>query len=163
MASVAEIFDRHHTAVFAYLRRRVRSVADAEDLCQDVFLRAHRALPRYVSTGRDAAWVFRIARNVLLNFKRGDARAPQPVESAEPDTMSAGSVASSEQTIDLGRALDELPEQDADAFLLREAGGLGYDEIAAVTGATPDAVRNRIFRARMALRTALGAARRMSR
>src|SRR5262249_15850355 len=137
------------------LRRRVGSTADAEDLCQEVFLRAHRALPRFEPTGRDAAWIFRITRNVLLNFKRDDARSLHPTESAEPDSVPSYLHPESDRSIDLGRALGDLPEHEADAFLLRESGGLGYDEIAAVTGASPDAVRNRIFRARTALRAAL--------
>ena len=48
--SVVDLFERHHPAVFGYIRRRVRNPADAEELSQEVFLRAHKAWPRYAAT-----------------------------------------------------------------------------------------------------------------
>ena len=61
----------------------------------------------------------------------------------------------------LDEALSLLPEPEREAFVLREQGGLGYDEIAAITGATPDAIRNRIHRARCQLRQFLEATPRL--
>jgi RNA polymerase sigma-70 factor (ECF subfamily) len=153
--SVVDLFERHHPAVFGYIRRRVRNPADAEELSQEVFLRAHKAWPRYAATGRDAAWIFRIASNVLSNFKRDDRRAPPVVSAVDLELEAPAGDADPNAKFDLERAIAALPEHEAEAFLLRESAGLGYDEIAAITGATTDAVRNRIFRARSALRTAL--------
>jgi RNA polymerase sigma-70 factor (ECF subfamily) len=59
----------------------------------------------------------------------------------------------------LDEALSRLPEEDREAFLMREVGGLGYREIAEASGASPDAARMRIYRARLALRQALAASR----
>ena len=59
----------------------------------------------------------------------------------------------------LDQALTRLADEDRAAFLMREVGGLGYRDIADASGATPDAVRMRIYRARLALREALGPSR----
>jgi RNA polymerase sigma-70 factor (ECF subfamily) len=66
--------------------------------------------------------------------------------------------ATQELTIALGEALGRLTPLDRDVFLLREAGGLSYDEIAAACELTSDAVRSRLHRARQQLRSALGPA-----
>ena len=152
--NLVELFEHHHSAVFSYIRRRVGSPTEAEDLSQEVFLRAQKAWSRYTPTGRDAAWIFRIATNVLLNFKRETARRPIDEPMLDDDLTRHPGMAG-HMRIDLERALAHLPNHESEAFLLRECGGLGYDEIAQVTGATPAAVRNRIFRARSALRATL--------
>jgi DNA-directed RNA polymerase specialized sigma24 family protein len=59
------------------------------------------------------------------------------------------------EPMDLERALASLDEADRDVFLMRELGGLGYEEIGGISALTPDAVRSRIYRARMALRATL--------
>lgn len=153
----AESFERHHAAVLGYLSRRVGSRADAEDLAQDVFLRAHRAAASYRESGQEAAWLFRIARNVLLNFRRDSARRPAPLALDSSDAPLPLVRPGEAEPLDLERGLAALPPHEAEAFLLREVAGLGYEEIAAVTDTTADAVRNRIFRARQALRATLGA------
>lgn len=154
----ARLFDRHHLAVFRFLRRMTGSASAAEDLTQEVFLRVVRGAERYEERTREIAWVFRIARNVLVDRHRAQARAPEPmaIEDAGPYAIPAVQA--------LGIALDEalarLPGEDREAFLMREVGGLGYADISEATGATPDAVRMRIYRARLALRAALGHPRR---
>jgi RNA polymerase sigma-70 factor (ECF subfamily) len=152
------VFDRHHLAVFRFLRRMTGSSSAAEDLTQEVFLRVVRGAERYEERAHEISWVFRIARNVLVDRHRAQARAPEriAIEDAGPYAIPAVQA--------LGAALDEalarLPQEDREAFLMREVGGLGYADISEATGATPDAVRMRIYRARVALRAALGHARR---
>lgn len=157
MASLAELFRRHHPAVYGYLRRRVGNVADAEELTQEVFLRAHRAWGRYAQSGRDEAWIFRIARNVLLNFHRDTARSRRIERDTHPADVESSKVRDAQVRIDLERALARLPESEAEAFLLKEIGGLSYEEIARLTRSTADAIRNRIFRARRTLCEAFSA------
>jgi RNA polymerase sigma-70 factor, ECF subfamily len=154
MPTAAELFERHHRSVFGFLRRMEGSAQDAEDLTQEVFLRVLRALDQYQERALERAWVFRIARNVWLDHRRALSRAPRaaPATDIHLARPAAGGLAG----LALDQALARLPEAEREAFLLREVGGLGYVEIAEATGATPDAVRSRIHRARLALRTMLG-------
>jgi len=150
----AAIFERHHLVVFRFLRRATGDTSSAEDLTQDVFLRVVRGLDRYEDRLRERAWVFRIARNVLLDRHRRIGRAGLDLSlEAARHVAVEGSQASS---VALQEALDSLREEEREAFLLREVAGLGYEEIGPIVEATPDAVRMRIYRARSALRACLG-------
>jgi RNA polymerase sigma-70 factor, ECF subfamily len=155
----AELFDRHHLAVFRFLRRMTGSSSVAEDLTQEVFLRVVRGLEAYRDLSREISWVFRIARNVLVDRHR----ATVPPEASVIDAGAVSRPAPQHLKAVLEQALARLPDLEREAFLMREVGGLGYREIAAATDSTPDAARMRIYRARMALREALGPARAPSR
>jgi RNA polymerase sigma-70 factor, ECF subfamily len=151
--SGAELFERHHLAIFRFLRRMLGQTELAEDLTQEVFLRAVRALESYREQGQERAWLFRITRNVLVDRRRLVARTPGMATLDERPLAVGGS--SPTLALALDEALERVPEHERTAFLLREVGGLGYAEIASVTDATPDAVRNRIHRARLSLRRML--------
>jgi RNA polymerase sigma-70 factor, ECF subfamily len=123
----------------------------AEDIVQETFARVVRRMERYDPRGRDLQWLFTIVRRLLLDRQRTLARRPaEPLDHAER----AGE-AQQELSIALREALDTLQEVEREAFLLREVGGLTYQEIATVTHSTVDSVRSRIYRARVQLREAL--------
>ena len=151
--SARSLFDRHHAVVYRFLRKLTGDASAAEDLSQEVFLRVVRGLETYEPRERELAWLFRIARRLVLDRHRSASRRPVLVEQVGEDV--AGRSSQPHVRLDIDRALQDLGDPEREAFLLREVGGLGYDEIAAVTGGTHDAVRNRIHRARMALRAAL--------
>lgn len=153
MPTGLDLFERHHRAVFRFLRRMGLAPADAEDATQDTFLKVLAALPGYDERASERAWVFRIARNQVFDGWRARARSPVHVQADE--RVAAGGDATAVDHLALEQALARLAEPEREAFLMREVSGLGYVEIAEVTGATPDAIRNRIHRARVALRTAL--------
>jgi len=69
-AAFADVYDRHHAAVHGYLRARLLNHGDADDLCQEVFLRAYQGLNRYHDGGAMRAWLMGIARNVLREHIR---------------------------------------------------------------------------------------------
>ena len=151
----AGLFERHHLAVYRFLRRATGDGPAAEDLTQEVFLRIVRGLDRYEDRLRERAWVFRIARNVLVDRHRRAMRTDRDLPlAAVPDPASDGRQT---EAIALQEALAGLREEEREAFLLREVAGLGYEEIGAVVDATSDAVRMRIYRARAGLRAWLGA------
>jgi len=153
----AALFDRHHLAVFRFLRRMTGSLSLAEDLTQEVFLRVVRGIDSYEERSRETSWIFRIARNVLADRHRAQVRSPPAT--ALRDAAIAPCVASQALATALDEALARLPDEEREAFLMREVGGLGYREIAEASGATADAARMRIYRARLALREALGPSR----
>jgi len=150
----AGLFERNHLAVYRFLRRATGDGPAAEDLTQEVFLRIVRGLDRYEDRLRERAWVFRIARNVLIDRHRRTQRTPPDLPlDAVPDPAGDGRQT---ETIALQEALAGLREEEREAFLLREVAGLGYEEIGPIVDATPDAVRMRIYRARASLRAWLG-------
>lgn len=151
--SARDLFSRHHLTIFRFLRRMTGDAALAEDLTQDAFVRVIRGLETYQPRERDVAWLFRIARRLLLDHRRREAQVPLVVEGSDPDGHP--SPFPQHLSMSLEEALRHLPDPDREAFLLREQGGLGYDEIADLTATTLDSVRNRIYRARRALREAL--------
>lgn len=146
-----ELFERHHITLFRYAYRMTRQRDVAEDIVQETFARVVRRIEQYEPRGRDLQWLFTIVRRLLLDRQRTLERRP-----AEPsDHTERAGEAQQELSIALREALDTLQELDREAFLLREVGGLTYQEIAIVTDSTVDSVRSRIYRARLQLRTTL--------
>jgi RNA polymerase sigma-70 factor, ECF subfamily len=144
------LFDRHDRAIRLYLMRLTGNEDTARDLAQEVFLRVVRSGPGYSGTAPEAAWLFRVARNVFLDHRRHSARHP-----TEPLPLDASARADQPLRLDLQQALDALPALDRDVFLLCEIGGLSYAEIAESVQSTVPAVRSRVYRARLALRARL--------
>lgn len=151
--TAGDLFDGHRAVVYGYLRRMTGDAALADDLTGEVFVRVVRGLSGYRPQDRERAWVLTIARNVLLDQRK--RLRPVLVGLDEADLYAGTGDPQQETRVRLGEALAALDEPEREAFLLREVGGLGYVEIGAATGTTPDAVRSRIFRARQSLRVLL--------
>jgi RNA polymerase sigma-70 factor (ECF subfamily) len=134
------------------LSRVVGRPDTAQDLTQEVFLRVTRApLPEADAAGH-RAWVFKIARNLVLNHLRDGYRHGQSVELVD---VHATAPATQELAVAIRQALASLAEIDRDVFLLRESAGLSYEEIAATCDLTVEAVRGRLRRTREQLRSTL--------
>ena len=150
MADADVLFTAHREGIFRYLCRIVGR-EDARELTQEVFLRVTRTTAPQTDEGGRRAWLFRIARNLALNHVRDDRRRGETVaiagDPALPPTQTLA--------LALREALDRLSPVDRDVFLMREVGGLSYDEISFACQLTPDAVRSRLHRARQDLRRAL--------
>ena len=143
------LFTTHRDGVFRYLSRIVGQ-GDASELTQEVFLRVARGPLPPADGGARRAWIFSIARNLALNHVRDDRRRGRSVELDDRPKA-----ATQELSAALAEALDRLAPLDRDVFLMREASGLTYEEIAAACELTPDAVRSRLHRARLQLRASL--------
>jgi RNA polymerase sigma-70 factor (ECF subfamily) len=147
----AGIFARHHQDVYRYLVRMTGRRDVADDLSQEVFLRVVRALANGGPVSHERGWIFSIARNLLADHhRRADVQGPL-VENA-PDPAQDGTQA---LAFDLARSFARLAEPDRDVFLLKEVGGLSYEEIAEVCDCTVEGVRARLRRTRVALRAML--------
>jgi RNA polymerase sigma-70 factor (ECF subfamily) len=144
------LFTAHREGVFRYLCRIVGH-EDARDLTQEVFLRVARVAAPDAGSDARRAWVFRIARNLALNHVRDDKRRATSGEVPNPSTPARQALAAA-----LREALAQLEPVDRDVFLMREAGGLSYEEISFACQLTNDAVRSRLHRARQRLRATLG-------
>jgi RNA polymerase sigma-70 factor (ECF subfamily) len=143
------LFATYRDGVFRYLCRIVGQT-DAPDLTQEVFLRVARSPVPQTTADGERAWVFRIARNLALNYRRDHGRQPDTVALIE-----ASRPAAQETSVVMRQALDRLPPLDRDVFLLREVAGLTYEEIAASCEISHAAVRCRLHRARQQLRAHL--------
>ena len=156
LADADVLFTLHRDRVFRYLCRFVGQGEAARDLTQEVFLRVARGPVPEASEPERRAWVFRIAHNLALNYLRDGKRRGQPVEIVDVPLA-----ATQEVSVALRQALAALDDRDRDVFLLRETGGLSYDEIASACELTTAAVRSRLHRARLQLRETLAPALRL--
>ena len=147
---VERLYLTYQPQVLRYLTRMVGQRDTAQDLTQETFLRATTSDPPDQEPQR-RAWIFRIARNLALNHIRDTSRHL----ALAPDAPRADIPAPNDTALIVNEAIGKLSAVDRDVLLLRESGGLTYDEIAAACDMTTDAVRARLQRARQALRVML--------
>ena len=150
----AVIHDRYRARLGAYARRMLAgSQADAEDVLQDVFLRAYRALRADQRPISLRAWLYRVAHNRCID----EIRRPVPIASEVVDTSRGPCLdpcAESEQREDLRRLvadLRRLPDQQRSALLMREIDGMSYAELAAALDTSVPAIKSLLVRARLSL------------
>ena len=143
--------------------RYVSNAAEVEDVTQEAFIKAYRALPKFRGDSAFYTWLYRIAANAAKNHLVALGRRPssdQVIDEAEqfdlpgklkdhesPDAVLMGMEL--ERTVN--SAIDSLPEELRAALTLREFEGLSYEEIAEILSCPIGTVRSRIFRAREAV------------
>ena len=154
------LYERHSHSVFRFCLSYLRNRDEAEDAAQTTFLYALRALRRGVVPSSEAAWLLKIARNVCLSRfdsvrRRGNLELIQ-----DPSVLAETAAAPPGVDFDLmglQAALEQLPQRQRQAILLREWQGLSYAEIGEELGLTVSAVETLLFRARRSLARELGA------
>jgi len=156
-AAFGALYDRYVDAVYRYVFYRVRNDADAEDLTSEVFMRAMRAIPRYEPRQAFLAWLYRIARNAVIDRARRartqvsfeDALAhPNADKVVEPD---AALLALSDSKV-VRAAMAHLTPLQQEVIVLRYMEGFSTAEIAVLVGKREGTVRGIQFRALAALR-----------
>ena len=156
-----QLYARHHRMVTGLCRALLRDAGEAEDAAQQVFLSAHRSLLNGAVPRESAAWLATIARNECWARIRGRMREPLPSEAADDVAGGEDPVDEAIRRADLAalwRAIRALPKQQREALLLREFGGLRYDELAAALAVSEPAIESLLFRARTRLRAQLESA-----
>jgi len=144
--------------------RMVRDVDLVEDIAQDTFIRAYRALSQFRGEAQFYTWLYRIAVNTakkaLMDLKRNPTVSENSFKSADDDETSPvenelttsetpeAVLASKEIAEMVNSAMDMLPEELRQAITLREIEGLSYEEISEIMSCPIGTVRSRIFRAR---------------
>jgi RNA polymerase sigma-70 factor (ECF subfamily) len=157
--------------MLAVARRMLGSEEDAQDVVQEAFLSAFKAIDRFEGTSRLSTWLHRIVVNAALMKIRSSKRRPEmPIEELLPTFLEDGHLAvmpaewkktaqdvlESKETRAMVRSLiDELPELYRNVLLLRDIEGLDTKETADLLEVSPNAVKIRLHRARLALRTLL--------
>jgi RNA polymerase sigma-70 factor (ECF subfamily) len=156
---------RYQHKVVKLVLRYVRDPAEAEDIAQEAFIKAYRALPRFRGDSAFYTWLYRIAINTAKNVLASRGRSPIQYEvdrsdddenydvvANMKDTATPEALALTEEIRStVTAAIDSLPEDLRTAIQLRELEGLSYEEIAAAMECPVGTVRSRIFRAREAI------------
>jgi RNA polymerase sigma factor (sigma-70 family) len=150
-AGFARVYERHHQALYRYCRSILRHEQDAQDALQSAMMRAFVALQSERRELELRPWLFRIAHNESINILRRRSHAGVLDETLGDVGTLEDCVADRETLRLLRRDLLDLPERQRSALVLRELNGLGHEEIAAVLGTTPAAVKQAIFEGRSAL------------
>jgi RNA polymerase sigma-70 factor (ECF subfamily) len=156
---------KYQRKIFRLLSRMVRDPSEVEDVAQEAFIKAYRALPNFRGDSAFYTWLYRIAINTAKNWLVSQGRrAPTSTEAEieDAETFDDGEHLRDLNTPDamlltrqvgeaVNRAIDGLPEDLRTAIVLRELEGLSYEEIAETMNCPIGTVRSRIFRAREAI------------
>ena len=160
---------KYQYKVQAIVNRFVRDVHEAQDVAQETFIKAYRALPNFRGDSQFYTWLYRIAVNTSKNHLVSRGRRPPSFDvDADDAEFYAGSEALRDNSTPESRlatdqletaiyeALDRLPEDLRTAITLREMDGLSYEDIALTMDCPIGTVRSRIFRAREAIDKHIG-------
>jgi RNA polymerase sigma-70 factor (ECF subfamily) len=159
------LYARHKGPVYRFVLRSVKGREIAEELFQEVWMRAIEARSRYTPQAKFSTWLFTIAHNRLVDHWRAkglalvslddeDKAVPEPI--APPDAEPSRNVEARQTLERLAAAIAALPLAQREAFLLHHEGGLSVAEIAAATGSGVEAAKSRLRYAMDKLREAAG-------
>ncbi len=153
---------RHQRGIYNFILRSVRDRARAEELLQEVFLRVVRAKDRYERTAKFTTWIYAIARNLCVDeSRRARFRDHRSLDAKRPgrDGEEGGSLLSRIPAADvptdeaaeapllrtrMAAAIDALPEEQREVFLLRQMSGLSFREIGETLGVPENTIKSRM-------------------
>lgn len=163
-AAFRVLVERYSGMAYALALRMTGAPPDAEDVVQEAFLAAWKALPRFRMDAKFSTWLYRLTANAAADLLRRRKKNDQndslddldaPVHLPDPAPSPQERAEQSEREAALRRGLAKLSENHRRILLLRELGGLSYDEIAEELKLTPGTVKSRLARARLELRQKL--------
>ena len=162
-----ELVRRYQRPIVAYVYRMVGDYDAALDLAQEVFIKVYNSLGRYRPEFKFSTWIYRIAHNAAIDHLRRNNTRLEDLESESDDggtyekPLASGQPSPeqlserSERRAEIEEVVQNLPPSYRELITLRHALDFSYDEIAEVTGLPLGTVKNRIFRAREAMREEL--------
>lgn len=153
---------KYQRKIMRLLSRLIRDPGEVEDVAQETFIKAYRALPQFRGDSAFYTWLYRIAINTARNWQAAASRRPiasSSIENEDGETFSPidnlsdistpeSQLASRQVVETVQAAIDSLPDDLRTSIVLREIEGMSYDEIAQTMGCPIGTVRSRIFRAR---------------
>jgi RNA polymerase sigma-70 factor (ECF subfamily) len=160
IAAFETLYRRHKDPIYRYLLRLCGHRDTAEDIVQEVWGKIVKARSSYRPTAKFTTFLYRVAHNCFIDHVRRNKRHAnsttlEPELHSDPGEMPE---LATERTLARERmevALKTLPEEQRDAFLLREEGGLNIDQIASVTGCNRETAKSRVRYATSKLRNAI--------
>jgi len=168
----AVLVRRHKTPIYNFVLRQIHSRSTAEDLVQEVFVRVVQKAATFKHEARFTTWVYSIARNLCIDHLRkmslrrhpsldhspgSNNRPPLKDRVADPNPSTAAdrSVMSSDIGERITAAVENLPSEQREVFLLRQVGKVPFKDIAAITGVPENTVKSRMRYALERLQSAL--------
>jgi RNA polymerase sigma-70 factor (ECF subfamily) len=150
MTCLTSAWALHEPELRGWARHRLGSAEDAEDLMQDLFLKALRQGERFCSVHNARAWLFEVARNTLadrLRVSRDTLELPDDLANISEDTDAVDSL-----TACLPRVLSELTDEDREAISLCDLQSMPQGDFAKLKGLTLSAAKSRLQRARLRMK-----------
>lgn len=167
MNAFEQLYDRHETGVWRFVFRSVQNQAVADDLVQELWFAVARTAASYEPTAKFKTWLFTMARNRVIDHAR-TAKNHTSIDAENDDGESVFSdlaadsrlgplrqVTSREQAKALLNAIEQLPADQREAFLLQAEGDMSVDDIAAATGVSFETAKSRLRYARNKLKELL--------
>lgn len=161
-----QLIDRHASAIINLAYRMVGNQAEAEDLAQETFLAAFKALPAFRADAKFSTWLYRIASNKCKDWLRvkrpgqgqHDVDVDEQldlhvVEDRTPETL----LSRQQVAQQLERAIQRLPVLYREAFVLKHIEGLSYEEMEDIVGVSGDTLKMRVYKGRVQLSRELAA------
>jgi len=154
------VYRTHLNHVYSLCVRMTGDRTRAEELTQDVFVRAWEKLPTFRGESAFSTWLHRLTVNVVLNERRVDGRERARTVSSDDDDESAPPAGATTQPMhaekmDLERAIARLPRGARKVFVLHDVEGFTHEEIGSMLGVTAGGCKAQLHRARLLLREAL--------
>ncbi|MAS97988.1 MAG: sigma-70 family RNA polymerase sigma factor [Pontiellaceae bacterium] len=169
-AAFDKLVELYHSRIYTLTYQMTSNREDAEDLTQEIFVKAFEALPRFKGQSSFYTWLYRIGINKTINYRKKRNRnrpfsldaMDQEVKQDEVyhDLSSEGSplrnLSLSELQLKLNKAMQGLSEKHRTVVVMHDMQGIPHDEIAKVVGVSVGTVRSRLFYARRQLQVDLG-------
>lgn len=166
-----QLIDRHASAIVNLAYRMVGNRAEAEDLAQEAFLTAFKALSTFRADSKFSTWLYRIAANKCKDWLRAKrpGQGPYDVDADEVLDLYVAEERTPEQLLsqqqvgqELEQAIQRLPPLYREAFVLKHVEGLSYEQMEDILGVNGDTLKMRVYKGRLQLSrdlTALNSAR----
>ena len=144
MPDIEILYTQYYSKVMGYIHARIRNMADAEDLCADVFEKVQRKLPDFnPEKASVSTWVFTITRNTVIDHYRRSKPSEELDENLSDSIELDESLLNNETLSELAGALRALPEELRDLIVLRYYDGKPLTEVAEIMGLSYGAVKLR--------------------